>query len=51
MLNENFVSDAVQDLVESGRVIQVHEKPYMVNPLCSRNPRKEKANFRSQFFE
>lgn len=33
MLNDNFVSDAVQDLVESGRVIQVHEKPYMVNPL------------------
>lgn len=30
MLNDNFVSDTVQDLVESGRVIQVR---YMKNHI------------------
>lgn len=51
MLNDNFVSDAVQDLVESGRVIQVHEKPYMVNPLSvAENHEKKRLILDLSFF-
>lgn len=42
MLNNNFVSDAVQDLVVSGRVIQVHGKPYMCNPLSGAKKHEKK---------
>lgn len=33
LLNHDFVSEAVQELFVSGRVVQVQVKPYMVNPL------------------
>lgn len=42
MLNNNFVSDAVQDLVASVRVIQVHGKPYMCNPLSGAKKHEKK---------
>ena len=33
MLNHAFVSEAVQELLDSGRVVQEQVKPYMVNPI------------------
>ena len=33
LLNADFVSEAVLELIDSGRVVQVQDKPYMINPL------------------
>ena len=33
LLNAVFVSEALQELIDPGRVVQVKDIPYMINPL------------------
>ena len=40
--NESFVSETVQELLDSGRVVQVPFKPYVVNPLSVAENREKK---------
>ena len=42
MANAEFVSEEVQELADSGRLVQVKQKPYMINPLSVAENRETK---------
>ena len=50
MLNADFVSEAVLELIDSGRVVQVQDKIYMINPLSvAENHEKKRLIFDLSF--